>query len=53
MVGGRPARVLKVFDWPTRCWIRLPDDTIALDAALVRHLATIPIEAEYVLQLKT
>ncbi|MRT20022.1 acyltransferase [Comamonas sp. CAH-2] len=53
LAGGQPARVLKVFDWPTRCWTRLPDDTLARDAALAHHLATIPQEADYVLQLKS
>lgn len=52
LAGGHPARVLKVFDWPARRWIRLPDETAARDVALARHLATIPTEAEYVLQLK-
>lgn len=50
--AGRPARVLKVFDWPSRRWTRLPDEPEARDAALARHLATIPSEADYVLQLK-
>lgn len=53
MAGGQPARMLKVFDWPTHRWTRLPDDTAARDAALAHHLATIPMEADYVLQLKT
>ena len=49
---GQPVRVLKVFDWPTRCWIRLPDDKPARDILLARHLTTIPVESEYVVQLK-
>lgn len=53
VAGGQPARVLKVFDWPTRRWIRLPDDIGARDSALAHHLATVPMEVEYVLQLKT
>lgn len=53
LAAGRPARVLKVFDWPSRRWTRLPDEPAARDAALARHLATIPLEADYVLQLKS
>jgi len=51
LAAGRPAVPLKLFDWPTRAWVRLPDDADGRGAALAHHVATIPSEAEYVRQL--
>lgn len=52
LVAGNPARIIKVFDWPTQTWIRLPDNQPACAAALARHLSTIPTKPEYLSQLK-
>ena len=53
LAAGSPARILKLFDWPTKAWIRLSDDADSRSAALARHLAALPSESEYVGQLTT
>ena len=52
LAAGQPLRVLKLFDWPSRRWIRLPEEKLAREFVLARHLAALPCEADYVLQLK-
>lgn len=47
LAGGQPATVIKVFDWPSQSWVRLPGDEPERAAALERHIATIPSEAAY------
>ena len=47
LAAGRPARMLKVYDWHQKTWLRLPEDGALRDAAVARHLETIPCEADY------
>lgn len=48
LAAGRPARLIKVYDWHHKKWLRLPEDRDLRDAAIARHLETIPSEADYV-----
>lgn len=52
MAAGVPAAPVKLYDWPSGRWIRVPPEGPDLKAALERHLATIPTEAEYAHLLK-
>ena len=52
LAAGTPAVPIKLYDWHSRRWIRLPQEGAELDIALAKHLATIPTEAEYVRLLK-
>lgn len=53
LAAGQPAIVIKVFDWQTQCWTRLPDDEPARSEALSRHLEALPSEADFVSRLRT
>lgn len=53
LVAGSPARVIKVYDWPTRAWIGLPSEPTERDAALGRHVRNLPTEADYLDALQT
>lgn len=47
MVGGNPARILKLFDWTRRVWERVSADPAELMQALSRHVATVPTLDEF------
>lgn len=52
LAAGAPAIIVKLYDWPSRQWIRLPNSGPERETALAHHLETIPTEAEYVRLLK-
>ena len=52
LAAGQSATIIKLFDWPSQAWMRLPVDEPARSVALKRHLATVPSEADYARQLE-
>ena len=48
LAAGSPATIIKVFDWTRQTWMRLPAEEPARSAALEHHLATIPLENNFV-----
>lgn len=53
LAAGQPAIVIKVFDWQTQRWKRLPGEEPARSEALRRHLETLPFESDFVSRLRT
>lgn len=51
LVAGNPGRILKIFDWQTGTWHPLPNTETEKQEALLRHLAQLPSQANFLQRL--
>jgi acetyltransferase-like isoleucine patch superfamily enzyme len=52
LVAGNPARVIKVFDWCKKEWVKLPFEEVLHEAALAHHVRSSPSMHEFLSQFE-
>jgi acetyltransferase-like isoleucine patch superfamily enzyme len=52
LAAGHPARIIRIYDWPSKAWVTLPTDEPARETALHRHMQNLPSEAAYLEALR-